>query len=38
VPSVRNPISFSDTPPRYELPPPALDEHGEEIRKWLMTD
>ena len=35
VPSVRNPITFSDTPPRYELPPPALDQHGEEIRKWL---
>jgi len=37
MPGVRNPITFSDTPPRYELPPPALDEHGEEIRKWLTT-
>ena len=35
VPSVRNPITFSATPPRYELPPPGLDEHGEEIRAWL---
>jgi crotonobetainyl-CoA:carnitine CoA-transferase CaiB-like acyl-CoA transferase len=35
VPSVRNPITFSETPPRYELPPPGLDEHGEEIRAWL---
>jgi crotonobetainyl-CoA:carnitine CoA-transferase CaiB-like acyl-CoA transferase len=35
VPSVRNPITFSVTPPRYELPPPALDEHGAEIRSWL---
>jgi crotonobetainyl-CoA:carnitine CoA-transferase CaiB-like acyl-CoA transferase len=35
VPGVRNPISFSATPPRYPLPPPALDEHGEEIRAWL---
>jgi crotonobetainyl-CoA:carnitine CoA-transferase CaiB-like acyl-CoA transferase len=35
VPSVRNPITFSDTPPRYELPPPGLDEHGKEIRTWL---
>ncbi|HEY2672492.1 MAG TPA: CoA transferase [Rugosimonospora sp.] len=35
VPSVRNPITFSETPARYELPPPGLDEHGEEIRRWL---
>lgn len=35
VPSVRNPIGFSATPPAYRLPPPALDEHGDEIRRWL---
>ena len=35
VPSVRNPITFSDTPASYRLPPPRLDEHGEELRKWL---
>ncbi|MCW2676301.1 MAG: putative acyl-CoA transferase/carnitine dehydratase [Modestobacter sp.] len=35
VPSVRNPIRFSDTPAHYRLPPPALDEHGAEIRRWL---
>ena len=35
VPSVRNPIRFSDTPADYRLPPPALDEHGDEIRRWL---
>src|SRR3954469_9085007 len=35
IPSVRNPIRFSETPPDYRLPPPALDEHGAEIRKWL---
>jgi crotonobetainyl-CoA:carnitine CoA-transferase CaiB-like acyl-CoA transferase len=35
VPSVRNPITFSETPPSYRLPPPALDEHGQEIRRWL---
>ncbi|MGY1619953.1 CaiB/BaiF CoA transferase family protein [Geodermatophilus sp. SYSU D00691] len=35
VPSVRNPIRFSDTPPGYRLPPPAVDEHGAEIRTWL---
>ncbi|KUL27871.1 CaiB/BaiF CoA transferase family protein [Actinoplanes awajinensis] len=37
IPSVRNPITFSETPPRYELPPPGLDEHGEEIRAWLKS-
>ncbi len=35
VPSVRNPITFSGTPVDYRLPPPALDEHGDEIRRWL---
>ena len=37
VPGIRNPITFSATPPRYELPPPGLDEHGEEIRQWLKS-
>lgn len=35
VPSVRNPITFSATAPTYRLPPPALDEHGAELRRWL---
>jgi crotonobetainyl-CoA:carnitine CoA-transferase CaiB-like acyl-CoA transferase len=35
VPSVRNPIRLSETPADYRLPPPTLDEHGEEIRRWL---
>jgi crotonobetainyl-CoA:carnitine CoA-transferase CaiB-like acyl-CoA transferase len=35
VPSVRNPITFSETPADYRLPPPTLDEHGDEIRAWL---
>ena len=34
-PSIRNPITFSETPARYVLPPPGLDEHGAEIRAWL---
>jgi crotonobetainyl-CoA:carnitine CoA-transferase CaiB-like acyl-CoA transferase len=37
VPSVRNPIRFSETPPDYRLPPPGLDEHGAEIRAWLAA-
>jgi crotonobetainyl-CoA:carnitine CoA-transferase CaiB-like acyl-CoA transferase len=35
MPSVRNPITFSATAPEYRLPPPSLDEHGDEIRRWL---
>lgn len=35
VPGVAHPIGFSATPPRYVLPPPGLDEHGDEIRAWL---
>ena len=38
MPTVRNPIRFSETPPSYRLPPPAVDEHGEEIRRWLAED
>jgi crotonobetainyl-CoA:carnitine CoA-transferase CaiB-like acyl-CoA transferase len=37
VPGIRNPLTFSATKPRYDLPPPALDEHGEQIRAWLAT-
>ncbi|TCC63157.1 CoA transferase [Kribbella pittospori] len=35
IPSVRNPITFSETPAEYRLPPPSLDEHGAELRRWL---
>ncbi len=35
LPTIRNPITFSDTAAEYRLPPPALDEHGDEIRRWL---
>jgi crotonobetainyl-CoA:carnitine CoA-transferase CaiB-like acyl-CoA transferase len=38
VPGVRNPITFSATPADYQLPPPGLDEHGEEIRTWLTEN
>ena len=38
VPSIRHPITFSETPVDYRLPPPGLDEHGEEIRAWLSGD
>jgi crotonobetainyl-CoA:carnitine CoA-transferase CaiB-like acyl-CoA transferase len=35
VPMIRNPMTFSATPPRYELPPPALGQDSELIRTWL---
>ncbi len=35
MPSVRNPITFSATPPTYRLPPPGLGQHSDEIREWL---
>jgi crotonobetainyl-CoA:carnitine CoA-transferase CaiB-like acyl-CoA transferase len=34
-PGVRHPVNFSKTPASYPLAPPALDEHGDEIRGWL---
>ena len=37
MPSIRHPISYSTTPPSYPLPPPALDEHGEQVRAWLAA-
>jgi crotonobetainyl-CoA:carnitine CoA-transferase CaiB-like acyl-CoA transferase len=35
MPTTRHPIRFSRTPVSYSLPPPELDEHGVELRKWL---
>src|SRR6266540_553976 len=35
IPTVRHPITFSETQPSYRLPPPELDEHGAELRRWL---
>jgi crotonobetainyl-CoA:carnitine CoA-transferase CaiB-like acyl-CoA transferase len=35
VPMIRNPITFSATPARYVLPPPALGQDNEAIRAWL---
>lgn len=37
VPTTRHPIRLSRTPAVHELPPPDLDEHGEELRAWLST-
>ena len=35
VATIRHPLTFSAAAPRYDLPPPRLDEHGDEIRTWL---
>jgi len=35
VPTVRNPITFSGTPPGYDIPPPALGEDSAAVRSWL---
>ncbi len=37
VPVMRHPLTYSAAPPRYDLPPPRLDEHGAEIRAWLAA-
>jgi crotonobetainyl-CoA:carnitine CoA-transferase CaiB-like acyl-CoA transferase len=37
LPMARNPVTFSATPTAYALPPPELDEHGVELRKWLAS-
>jgi crotonobetainyl-CoA:carnitine CoA-transferase CaiB-like acyl-CoA transferase len=37
LPTTRHPIRFSTTPVDYALPPPELDEHGAELRKWLSS-
>jgi crotonobetainyl-CoA:carnitine CoA-transferase CaiB-like acyl-CoA transferase len=36
VPVAAHPVRLSRTPPSYPLPPPGLDEHGDEIRAWLL--
>ncbi|MFF0267483.1 CaiB/BaiF CoA transferase family protein [Kribbella sp. NPDC004536] len=38
IPGIRNPITFSGTTASYRLPPPSLDEHGPELRKWLTNE
>ncbi len=37
VPTIRHPLRFSRTPPRYDLAPPRLDEHGAQVRAWLAA-
>jgi len=35
VPGLRNPVTYSATPPSYRRPPPALDADSAAIRSWL---
>jgi crotonobetainyl-CoA:carnitine CoA-transferase CaiB-like acyl-CoA transferase len=37
VPTIRNPVDYSATPPSYRLPPPALGADNAAIRAWLTT-
>lgn len=37
IPSVRNPVTFSETPTSYHSAPPLLDEHGDDVRAWLAA-
>lgn len=37
VPGVRHPLTYSTLTPRYELAPPTLGEHTEEIKSWLNS-
>ncbi|MFC9672652.1 MULTISPECIES: CaiB/BaiF CoA transferase family protein [unclassified Streptomyces] len=38
VPTTRHPVRLSATPAHYRLPPPRLDEHGAELRRWLKEN
>lgn len=38
VPGIRNPITLSRNSTRYDYPPPGLDEHSAQIRRWLTQE
>jgi crotonobetainyl-CoA:carnitine CoA-transferase CaiB-like acyl-CoA transferase len=38
VPMVRNPVTYSLTPPQYRRRPPALDGSAQEVRAWLAAE
>lgn len=38
VPMIRNPVTYSLTPPQYRRRPPPLDGSGEEVRAWLAAE
>lgn len=35
LPMIASPITLSEDPPSYRLPPPAIGEHNDEVRTWL---
>ncbi|HEX4221723.1 MAG TPA: CoA transferase [Pseudonocardiaceae bacterium] len=37
VPTIRNPVDYSATPPSYRLPPPALGADSDAVRTWLES-
>ena len=38
IPALRNPLRFSDTPLEFEVPPPQLGEHTQEVLHSLGMD
>jgi hypothetical protein len=38
LPLIRPPLRVGGERPPVRRPPPALDEHGDEIRAWLARD
>lgn len=37
IPGIRNPLTFSKTPPSYDLVPPEINADQDEIRRWLKA-
>ena len=37
LPMARNPVTFNRSVNRYKLPPPRLDQDGDDIRAWLQS-
>lgn len=37
LPGIRNPLSFSKTPPSYDLAPPEINADQDEIQRWLKA-
>lgn len=37
VPLIKNPVTFSRTPVRYDKAPPALGADGTEVMDWLRS-
>lgn len=36
VPMIRNPLTMSESPARYDLPPPTLGQDTDDVKRWLQ--